>query len=53
DEVQRVRQSIHRRINRVLNAHGLLSSLGSDPSPTNKTPYCLSCKPHPCNPESP
>jgi hypothetical protein len=33
DEVQRVRQSIHRRINRVLNAHGLLSSPGSDPSP--------------------
>jgi hypothetical protein len=33
DEVQRVRQSIHRRINRVLNAHGLLPSPGSDPSP--------------------
>ncbi|MCP4083423.1 MAG: transposase, partial [Planctomycetaceae bacterium] len=33
DEVQRVRQSIHRRVNRVLKTHGLLPSPGSDPSP--------------------
>ncbi|MCP4099908.1 MAG: hypothetical protein GY750_00545, partial [Lentisphaerae bacterium] len=36
-EVQLVRQSIHRRVNRVLKAHGLLPSPGSDPSaPTDE-----------------
>jgi hypothetical protein len=48
DEVHRVRRDIYRRIDRVLNAHGLVPSPSPLPGPRSKPPLWKSYPPSPC-----